>query len=183
MASQSCLPEREKFQNTNLVIYLLNCAKNQPCTVTTIQHFADNPNCIAFPSQEPWCENNELPPLHPYFDCFTPTAKRPGAVTYIRRNRGIETTVIFTHAHSFIGTTLLLPGLPCFTLYNMYSPEHPKHLAKLIESLKPKPSSIFYGKPQCSSRMVAGVLHRPKTKQPLPNSKTEKSIDGNSKSV
>jgi hypothetical protein len=27
----------------------------------------------------------------------------------------------------------------------MYSQGHPKHLAKLIESLKPKPSSIFIG--------------------------------------
>jgi hypothetical protein len=147
MASQSLLSEREKFQNSNLVIYLLNCAKNQACTITTIQHFADDPNCIAFLLQEPWCENSELPPIHPSFDCFTPTVKKPGAVTYIRRNRGIETTVIFTYAYSFIGTTLLVPELPSFTLYNMYSPGHPKHLAKLVESLKPKPSSIFMGDP------------------------------------
>jgi hypothetical protein len=143
MASQSCLSEREKFQNTNLVIYLLNCAKNQAFTVTTIQHFADNSNCIPFLLQEPWCENNEFPPVHPSFNYFTPTAKRLRAVTYIRRNRDIETTVIFTH--SFIKTTLLVPRLPYFTLYNIYSPKHPKHLAKLIESLKPKPSSIFMG--------------------------------------
>jgi hypothetical protein len=144
MASQSLLSERENLQNPNLVIYLLNCAKNKACTITTIQRFADDLNCIAFLLQEPWCENSELPPIHRSFDGFAPTVKKQGAVTYISRNRGIETTVIFTYAHSFIGTTLV-PGLPSFTLYNMYSPGHPKHLEKLVESLKPKPSSIFMG--------------------------------------
>jgi hypothetical protein len=110
-----------------------------------IQHFSDDPNCIAFLLQEPLRENSDLPPIYPSFDCFTPTVKKPGTVTYIRRNRGIETTVIFTYAHSFLGTTLLVPGLPSFTLYNMYFPGHPKHLEKLVESLKPKPSSIFMG--------------------------------------
>jgi hypothetical protein len=53
-----------------LLFILLNCAKNSNATITTIEHYAKNLECIALCLQEQWCDTNKTPPTHPDFESF-----------------------------------------------------------------------------------------------------------------
>jgi hypothetical protein len=101
----------KQFIQTNL----LNCEKNEPTTIFNIQSFASNPECKIFLLQEPWCEANKFPPLHPDFD--TPsTPIQPKCITCVRRHCGYSATTTFPHESSFLATLITIPNLPPFTL-------------------------------------------------------------------
>jgi hypothetical protein len=85
------------------------------------------------------------PPLHPNFNLFTPTPLSPKCATYIRCNKGLSAHTTFTYKDSFISTHISLSEAVKFTLYNFYSPGHPKSLASLRDDFRPSLPCILLG--------------------------------------
>jgi hypothetical protein len=137
--------------NVQCHIQLLNCAKNKPATLAAFHSFASQPECLFFCLQEPWCGPNKspplhpTPPLHPNFNLFTPTPLSPKCATYIRCNKGLSAHTTFTYKDSFISTHISLSEAVKFTLYNFYSPGHPKSLASLRDDFRPSLPCILLG--------------------------------------
>jgi hypothetical protein len=126
-------------------IRLLNCTKKKLATESIIQQATADPQCLALLLQEPWNKADRgLPPNTPGFDLFSPTPLRPKYITYVRR--GTSATQRFTDGDSFLEMIITIGGMS-FSLLNVYSPGHPKHIAQLITTRfrTPPDSCILLG--------------------------------------
>jgi hypothetical protein len=84
----------------------LNCARNQPTTIDTIQTLAKDTSCIMILLQEPWLPPHRTPLSHPDFDTFTPSDKDSKCVTYVRRSALLQPTITFRHSSSYLGVSI-----------------------------------------------------------------------------
>src|ERR1700738_2672335 len=144
----------------------LNCARGEGTTLSALQKFAGDDQCIALVIQEPHLDRHNLPPQHPVFESHVPPLAKPRCVTYVRKIPGLTATTVFSHQDSFLGTRIHIrsskpsthsrtknqndddgPKVVEFTLYNFYSPGRPLAIANLLASghFVPDKNSIVMG--------------------------------------
>jgi hypothetical protein len=101
-------------------IISFNCAKNLQTTGYILEYAARSPETLIVCLQEPDPEYNGLPPHHDTFTRYTPCPKAK-CVTYIRSQKSIQASLVFSHGVSFMGCKISLQKNQLFVIYNIYS--------------------------------------------------------------
>ena len=115
-------------------VQLLNCARGQATTISALQDFSRKTQNLICLLQEPWYDRHGHPPTLPNFDLLTPTPLKPKCATYVRCIPGLTATKTYAAGDSLLGTTITSTyrqQTRSFTLFNLYSPGRPEHLADI----------------------------------------------------
>lgn len=112
--------------------------------MAVLSFMVDSPLYSVLFLQEPWLSSSGSPPSLPGFQLFTPSGGRIRCATYVRLSSNLQPALIFQHLDSFLGVSISL-GDEMFSLYNFYSPGHPRAAAQLFESFVPARNCLLMG--------------------------------------